>query len=80
MRMKNRLDLLMAKRNLTCEALAERSGVSALAIEFLRRGKAYPKAHAARKIARALEVDIQEIWPELTSREYQTFRTHKIKR
>jgi transcriptional regulator with XRE-family HTH domain len=77
MKIKNHLDTLMAQRNLTLEKLAELSGVSLIALEFLVSGKSYPTTRAARKIAKALNVDIVDIWPDLNSREYQTFRIHK---
>jgi transcriptional regulator with XRE-family HTH domain len=80
MKIRNHLDTFIKKRNLTLEKLAELSGVSLIALEFLYSGKNYPTTTAARKIAKVLDVDIVEIWPDLHTREYQTFRIHKSDR
>jgi len=60
--MKNRLKELRAKFNITQEELAQRAGVTRQAIIAIERGKNDPSLELAFKLARILDMPIEEMF------------------
>lgn len=58
------LERLLQEQKLTLSKLAEQSGVSVLALEYLIEGGHLPKTHVAQKISKVLQRPVVEIWPE----------------
>lgn len=59
------LEQLLKDKKLTVQKIADETGVSTLALEFLVYKQHQPKPHIAQKIAKVLEMKVGEIWPEL---------------
>ncbi|ARU62527.1 hypothetical protein CBW65_17340 [Tumebacillus avium] len=59
------LEQLIKDKKLTVQKIADETGVSTLALEFLVYKQHQPKPHIAQKIAKVLEMKVGEIWPEL---------------
>ena len=60
--MKTRMKELRARHNLTQEELADMVGVRRETISFLEKGKYNPSLKLAYKIARCLEISIEELF------------------
>lgn len=61
-RLKNTLKIQRARHNLTQAQLAERVGVTRKTINTVENGKYVPSAYLALKMARALEVSVEELF------------------
>lgn len=61
---KNRLKEILNKNGSKQTWLAEKSGVSVSAINDIVNQRKAPTLDTARKIARALGMPMEEIWPE----------------
>jgi len=60
--MKNKIKELRARHNLTQEELAKKVGVRRETIVFLEKGKYNPSLELAHKTAKALEINIDELF------------------
>jgi putative transcriptional regulator len=60
--MKTRIKELRAKRNLTQEDLARKTGVRRETIVFLEKGKYNPSLQLAHAVAKALKSRIEEVF------------------
>jgi len=58
--MENRLKVLRAEQDITQAQLAEAAGLSRQTIHSIERGKTIPSLHVAFKLARALDVAIED--------------------
>lgn len=56
-----KLDVIMAEQCLTSESLATRTGVAQVTIARIRRGAQQPRPLTVGKIAKALNVSVQDI-------------------
>ncbi|PWK15477.1 helix-turn-helix domain-containing protein [Tumebacillus permanentifrigoris] len=61
----NALDQLMKEQRLTLQKVSELTGVSPLALEYMIEQNSQPKAHVAQKVAKVLNVPVEQIWPKL---------------
>ena len=59
----NRLRELMAQRGMTQEALAAAAGLEQPHISKLVTGKRRPSLNTAQKVAKALGVGVDDVWP-----------------
>jgi len=59
----NRLESIMAEQKLTQEELAERIGVQQPAISMMLNRKCRPQKRTLQKIAAALDVPVERLWP-----------------
>lgn len=59
------LERLLQEQKLSVAKLAELSGVSSLALEYLLTQNNQPKTFVAQKIAKVLNVKVTQIWPDL---------------
>ncbi|WP_342045889.1 helix-turn-helix transcriptional regulator [Bacillus sp. OTU530] len=62
--MKCKLKEIMDKRMIKQKALAERIGVAPQTLSAIVRGKQEPTLRVAMRIAKVLELPIEEIWQE----------------
>lgn len=60
-----RLTELRIKRGLSQEALADKSGLHAVAITYIETGKRLPKLNTVYKLAGGLEVKVEELFRDL---------------
>lgn len=66
----NTLKIQRAKKDLTQEQLAQMVGVTRKTINTVEKGKYIPSTYLALKLAKALEVSVEEIF-QLNINEYQ---------
>lgn len=59
------LEQLVQEQKLTLQKVAEQTGVSLLALEYMVQNNSVPKRHIAQKISKVLKLPVGEIWPEL---------------
>ncbi|APT75269.1 hypothetical protein LN42_01825 [Marinitoga sp. 1137] len=62
--MRNNLKYYRELKGLTTRELAKRSNVSQAHIVFIEQGKRAPTIPIARRIAKALDCELNEIFPE----------------
>jgi len=60
----NRLKDLMAARDLTQEQLAAMAGLQQSHVSKLVNGKGSPSLNTAAKVASALGVTVEDVWPK----------------
>ena len=59
------LERLLNEQKLSLQKVAELTGVSQLALEYIVHNNTAPKRHIAQKIAKVVKASVDEIWPEL---------------
>lgn len=62
----NRLRMLRAERRLTQMLLSRKSGIQSSRISLIENGLVEPRPHECERLARALKVDIAEVFPPPT--------------
>lgn len=60
--MKNRLKVIRAEENLTQEALAEKAGISRVAISNIEKEKVVPSGYTIQRICSALNRKVSEVF------------------
>jgi putative transcriptional regulator len=63
-KLKCKLKVIFAERNIKYGVFAERVGVTGTTISSLANGRSLPKFEVAYKIAKELKLPIEEIWVE----------------
>jgi transcriptional regulator with XRE-family HTH domain len=66
-----RLQKYLEERGIKQKWLCDKTGISDSAMSLIVRGKAEPTLRNARKIAKALGMTIEELWPEEEEKENQ---------
>jgi lambda repressor-like predicted transcriptional regulator len=59
------LERLLIEQKLSLQKVSDLTGVSPLALEYMVYKQMLPKRHIAQKIAKALNVKVEDIWPQL---------------
>jgi len=62
--MKTKLKLILVERNISQTYFSKQLGVSMAALNSLVNGRSFPQLALAFKIARLLELKIEDIWYE----------------
>ncbi|MBL0388454.1 helix-turn-helix transcriptional regulator [Tumebacillus sp. ITR2] len=60
----NALERLFKEQKLTVQKVSELTGVSSLALEYMVENNTQPKPHVAQKVAKVLNVSVDQIWPK----------------
>ncbi|KEO84187.1 helix-turn-helix domain-containing protein [Tumebacillus flagellatus] len=61
----NALERLFKEQRLTVQKVSELTGVSPLALEYMIEQNSQPKPHIAQKVAKVLNVPVDQIWPKI---------------
>jgi DNA-binding Xre family transcriptional regulator len=56
-----KLDIFAAQACMSFDGLAAKSGISTVTLSRLRRGKQEPRPHTVGKIAKALNVNVEDL-------------------
>jgi transcriptional regulator with XRE-family HTH domain len=59
----NRLRVLRAEKRITQLALAKKAGINVATVSFFENGHRAPTPDEQKKLARALKVDVTEVFP-----------------
>ncbi|HHK5539198.1 helix-turn-helix domain-containing protein [Bacillus cereus] len=62
--MECRLKIILADRMIKQSALAKRAGITDQTLSMIVRGKSEPTLRVAMRIAKALDMKIEDIWSE----------------
>lgn len=62
--MKNRLKIIRAEENLTQEALAEKAGISRVAVSNIEKEKVVPSGYTIQRLCNALNRKVSDIFSD----------------